>query len=192
VIGADGRGATVSAAVFAARVASMFGASALYHRVRGRRAPAPRCSRSSTTPAIYLLIAGTYTPFGLLVSERRVALDDPRRSCWTGRAAAIIAQDLRGARRRSGCPATIGIGLGWVGVVAFPQLSESASRARCWLVGRLCYTVGAIVYARRRPDPCRAPFGYHELFHLLVIGRGRVSMYVGDRVLRRWRGAPPG
>ena len=67
-------------------------------------------------------------------------------------------------------PATIGITLGWVGVVAFPQLTTiGIAGIVLLLAGGVCYTVGAVVYARRRPDPVPHAFGYHELFHLLVI-----------------------
>jgi hemolysin III len=67
--------------------------------------------------------------------------------------------------------ATVGVALGWVGVVVFPQLLEHTGGGVTALLtlGGVCYTLGAVVYARRRPDPFPAVFGYHELFHALVI-----------------------
>ena len=67
--------------------------------------------------------------------------------------------------------AAIAIALGWIGIVALPQLWDHAGPAGVLLlaVGGLLYTGGAIVYARGRPDPIPAVFGYHELFHALVI-----------------------
>jgi hemolysin III len=67
--------------------------------------------------------------------------------------------------------AVIGIGLGWVAVVVFPQILDRVGIAGSVLVlvGGLAYTAGAVVYALRRPDPLPAVFGYHEVFHALVI-----------------------
>jgi hemolysin III len=168
VIGASGARAVVSATVFAASVALMFGASALYHRVWWTSAARRRLFAKVDHAGIYLLIAGTYTPFGLIV------LDGAWRwtilaIVWTGALAAIVLKIAWGSTPKW-VPATIGIGLGWVGVVAFPQLVEiGVAGVVLLLAGGLCYTAGAIVYARRRPDPVPHAFGYHELFHLLVI-----------------------
>jgi hemolysin III len=168
VIGASGARAVVSAAVFAASVALMFGASALYHRVWWTSAPRRRLFAKIDHAGIYLLIAGTYTPFGLIV------LDGAWRwtilaIVWTGAFAAIVLKIVWGSAPKW-VPATIGIGLGWVGVVAFPQLVEiGIAGVVLLLAGGICYTAGAIVYARRRPDPVPHTFGYHEIFHLLVI-----------------------
>ena len=67
--------------------------------------------------------------------------------------------------------ALAGIILGWVGVVVFPQLVTriGVSGSSLVLLGGLAYTVGALIYARRRPDPLPTVFGYHELFHAFVI-----------------------
>jgi hemolysin III len=67
--------------------------------------------------------------------------------------------------------AVIGIGLGWVGVIAAPQLfgSIGLTGALLLVAGGIAYTAGAVVYARRRPDPFPTIFGYHEIFHALVI-----------------------
>jgi hemolysin III len=67
--------------------------------------------------------------------------------------------------------AVAGISLGWVGVVVFPQLISRAGVTCAMLIlgGGLAYSAGAVIYARKRPDPVPAIFGYHEIFHLLVI-----------------------
>jgi hemolysin III len=64
-----------------------------------------------------------------------------------------------------------GIALGWVGLAAMPQLAHTAGAAAVALLaaGGLAYTIGAIVYARRKPDPVPMVFGYHELFHALTL-----------------------
>jgi hemolysin III len=146
----------------------MFGASALYHRIMWTSLARRRLVAKLDHAAIYLLIAGTYTPFGLLVLEgawRWTILV----IVWTGALAAILLKLVWGSSPKW-VPATIGIALGWVGVVAFPQIAKiGVAGVVLTVAGGVCYTVGAIVYARRRPDPLPQTFGYHELFHLLVI-----------------------
>ena len=158
----------VSAAVFAGSVATMFGASALYHRVMWPTPELRRLFAKLDHAGVYVLIAGTYTPCCLLVltgAWRWTILA----VVWTGAAAAIIVKIVWSSTPKW-VPATIGIGLGWVGVVALPQLTKIGIAGLVLLVaGGLCYTAGAIVYALRRPDPVPHVFGYHELFHALVI-----------------------
>jgi hemolysin III len=168
VAGTSGPAERVSAAVFAAAVATMFGVSALYHRVTWQPR-ARRWMRRLDHAAIYLLIAGTYTPFGLLVLSgvwRWTILP----IVWGG-AVTAIALKLAWVDAPAWLAAALGIGLGWVGVIAFPQLWAHSGLAGIapLLVGGILYTAGAVVYARRRPDPVPAVFGYHELFHALVI-----------------------
>ena len=120
--------------------------------------------------AIYLLIAGTYTPFGLL------ALSGAWRwsvlpVVWGGALAAIVLK-LAWVDAPKWLAAVIGVALGWVGIVALPQLWAHSGWAGVALLGAggVLYTAGAVVYAVGRPDPSPAVFGYHELFHVLVIG----------------------
>jgi hemolysin III len=165
---ASGAGERVSTAVFAASVATMFGISALYHRITWR-SRARRWMRRLDHAAIYLLIAGTYTPFGLLALSgawRWTVLS----IVWSGALAAIVFK-LAWVDAPKWASAVIGVTLGWVGVVALPQLWDRVGPAGVALlgVGGALYTAGALVYARRRPDPVPAVFGYHELFHVLVV-----------------------
>jgi hemolysin III len=158
----------VAAAVFATSVATMLGASALYHRITwGPRARL--WMRRADHAGIYLLIAGTYTPVGMLVlhgSLQRIVLG----VVWGGAAAAILTKFCW-----VGAPkwlsAVLGIALGWVGVAALPQVATESGYAAVALLGAggIAYTAGAIVYARRRPDPVPAVFGYHEVFHALTL-----------------------
>lgn len=168
VAGASGAGERASAAIFAVAIATMFGVSALYHRVQWKPA-ARRWMRRLDHAAIYLLIAGTYTPFGLLALSgvwRWTVLP----IVWGGALAAIVLK-LAWVDGPKWLSAVIGIALGWIGIVALPQLWEhaGASGVALLLVGGMLYTLGAVVYACRRPDPVPAVFGYHELFHALVI-----------------------
>lgn len=160
--------ATVAAAVFGATVAGMFGASALYHRVHWR--PCARgWMRRVDHAGIYLVIGGSYTPYTLIVLSgitQIVVLA----LVWTGVATAIAIRFawLTAPRWLS---AGLGLGLGWVCLIALPQLIERVEPDGLVLlgIGGLLYTAGAIVYGLRRPDPAPAVFGYHEVFHLLVI-----------------------
>src|SRR2546423_14535634 len=171
IVGADRGRPRLAAAVFAGSVVVCFGASALYHRVTWT----PRMRlwmRRIDHAGIYLLIAGTYTPVSLLVLRGawRPAI---LATVWTGAAAAIVLKFVWVAAPKW-LAAAIGIGLGWVAVVALPQLISrlTAFEVSLLLVGGLAYTAGAIVYARRRPDPFPAVFGYHEGFPSLTIVAG--------------------
>ena len=167
VVSLDGR-RLVAAAVFAASAAAMLGVSALYHRVTWT----PRARlwmRRVDHAGVYLLIAGSYTPVGLLSlhgSLQRVVLA----VVWAGAGAAIL-QKLCWVSSPKWLSALFGVALGWVGVAALPQLATTAGPAAVALLatGGVAYTAGAIVYARRRPDPAPAVFGYHEVFHALTL-----------------------
>jgi hemolysin III len=168
IVGADGARRHVAAAVFAGAVAACFGASALYHRITWTPRLRPWMRRVDHA-GVYLLIAGTYTPVGLLVLSgawRWAVLA----VVWTGAGAATIFKFIWVAAPKW-LAAAIGIALGWAGVAALPQLAVRLNPAAVALlgVGGLVYTAGAIVYARRRPDPLPAVFGYHELFHVLTL-----------------------
>jgi hemolysin III len=162
---ATGRAAAIA---FGASVATMFGASALYHTVNWPDARR-RWLRRLDHAGIYALIAGTYTPVGLLILKGhwRLAVLG---IVWIGAATAIALKFLwvDGPKWLS---AVFGIALGWVAVVAFPQIFDRVGVAGSVLVviGGLAYTTGAVVYALRRPDPIPEVFGYHEVFHALVI-----------------------
>ena len=158
----------VAAIAFGTSVAAMFGASALYHTVDWPEARR-RWMRRIDHAGIYALIAGSYTPVGLLVLRgnwRLVVLG----IVWVGAALAIALKFLW-LDAPKWLSAAIGIGLGWVAVVVFPQILDRVGIAGSLLVlaGGLAYTAGALVYALRRPDPFPTVFGYHEVFHALVI-----------------------
>jgi hemolysin III len=160
--------ASVAAAIYAASVSALFGVSALYHRVTWN-GPARRRMRRLDHAMIFLLIAGTYTPVGLLVLNGTLATV-VLAVVWGGALAGTILELVwTGAPRWLG--GTVYLALGWVAVVAMPQLFAQLGVAGGLLIvaGGLLFSAGAAVYALRRPDPVPAVFGYHEVFHLLVI-----------------------
>jgi hemolysin III len=160
--------ARVALSVFGVCLAMMFGVSALYHRIDWQPA-ARRRMRRLDHAAIYLLIAGTYTPFGLLVLHGTLAMV-LLAVVWIG-AAVAIALKLAWTDGPKWVAASLGISLGWVGALAGPQMVDAVgwSGFGLLLLGGVFYTCGALVYALRRPDPVPHVFGYHELFHALVI-----------------------
>jgi hemolysin III len=162
-----GRG-RISAIVFSACLAGCFGASALYHRPTWQ--PVARSWLARLDHAgIYLLIAGTYTPIGLIIMSRAWAV--PVLSVVYAGAAAAILLKLFWVQAPKALSAVLGLALGWIGVVAYSQIGKiGAAGIALILLGGLFYTVGAIVYARRRPDPLPAVLGYHELFHICTLG----------------------
>ncbi len=169
VLAASGGRETLAASIYAGSVAALLGTSALYHRVNWSRAAARRWMRRADHAMIFVLIAGTYTPFGLLVLEGALATAILI-AVWSGAAAGIILQ-LVWIDAPKWVSSLVYVVLGWVAVFAFPGLLDGIGVLGTLLVaaGGLLYTVGAVVYARGRPDPAPAVFGYHEVFHALVI-----------------------
>jgi len=181
---AGGGKARVAAAIFGGTVATMFGLSALYHRFAWSPA-AKRLLRKLDHLGIFGLIAGSYTAIGLIVlggTGRIVVLS----IVWAGVAVAVITKFVWPDAPKW-LSAVTAIALGWVGITIFPQILQHAGAVPTALIlaaGAL-YTIGAVVYARRRPDPAPAFFGYHELFHALVVAAvGLQYSAVGSLVLR--------
>jgi hemolysin III len=175
----------LAAGIFAAAIVVMFGASALHHRVtwtlRGYR-----WSRRVDHAGVYLAIAGTYTPFCLLVLDGawRITV---LAVVWSGAVIAILLKFLW-VDAPKWLAAAIAIALGWVAVVVFPQLLDGIGWDGMTLVlaGGLLYTLGGLAYALRRPNPLPGIFGYHEVFHLFVV----VAVALQYSVVAFWLVAP--
>ena len=165
---AEGAQARTSATVYAVSVALLFGTSAAYHRGpwTGRSREVMRRLDHSM---IFILIAGTYTPFALLL------LDGTARwvvfgLVWGGALTGVV---LRNAVRRPARWLFVGIYLllGWTALGVLPQLRDTGGMrvVVLLLVGGLFYTLGAIVYATKRPNPSPRWFGFHEVFHAFTL-----------------------
>jgi hemolysin III len=159
--------ARLSAIVFAAGVAACFGFSALYHRPTWQ--PRARSWLARLDHAgIYVLIAGSYAPFGLIVMSKGWAV--PILSIVWGGALLAILLKLFWVQAPKRLSAAIGLSLGWVAAAAFSQLLKLPAPALALVIaGGILYSIGAVVYALRRPNPYPRVFGYHELFHVLTI-----------------------
>jgi len=164
---ADPGRARLSAIVFAACVALCFGASALYHRPTWSPPVRSRLARLDHA-GVYLLIAGTYTPFGLLVLSTGWAVP-VLTVVWAGVATAILLKVFWATQPKQ-VSAAIGLTLGWVGVIAFSQLLKLPMPGLLLVVlGGIAYSLGALAYAFRRPNPIPGVLGYHEVFHVLTL-----------------------
>jgi len=163
----DGR-ARLAASIYAVAVSALLGTSALYHRVTWRPS-ARRWMRRLDHSMIFVLIAGTYTPVALL------ALQGPLATTilivlWAGALGGMIFK-LAWIDAPKWLLAAIYVVLGLVSAAVFGELPGAIG----WLgvaglaAGGVLYTAGAVVYASGRPNPAPAVFGYHEIFHVLVI-----------------------
>jgi hemolysin III len=159
----------LAAAVYAVSVAALFGTSALYHRITWASQAARRWMKRLDHSMIFFLIAGTYTPFALLVLDGTLATVILL-VVWTGALAGIVMK-LVWIDAPKALVAILYLALGWVAVAAFPTMLDELGITGTVLVavGGLLYTVGALVYAFQRPNPAPTVFGYHEVFHALVI-----------------------
>ena len=160
--------AHASAIVFGVGVTAMFAVSGFYHVITWTPTVRRWLARLDHA-TVYGLIAATYTPFGLLVLEGawRVTI---LAVVWGGAAAAILLK-LFWVGAPKWLSASIALVLGWTSVAAMPEIAQTIGIDGLLLVaaGGAFYTAGAIVYALRRPNPVPGVFGYHELFHALVI-----------------------
>lgn len=166
---ADGARARIAVAIYALSVTALFATSAVYHRVRWRTAAARRWMRRLDHTMIFVLIAGSYTPFALLVLHGTLALVILI-AAWSAALAGAIFK-LTWIDAPAWLIALVYVASGWLAVVALPQLLARLGVVAVIALGLggVLYSAGAVIYARKRPDPVPAVFGYHEVFHLLVI-----------------------
>jgi hemolysin III len=164
---AHGARARSAATVYAIGLCALFAGSAVYHRWRWdpRWRPLLRRIDHST---IFIFIAASYTPVALLVLQGTLA-KVVLIVVWAGALAGIVFSLAWITAPRVLVAATY-LALGWVAVIVVPQLIHHAGVAPTVLigVGGLLYSLGATVYALKRPNPWPATFGFHEVFHTLV------------------------
>ena len=164
--------ARLAAAVYGVSCMALFGVSAAYHRSplgSRRRGLLARLDHVS----ILLVIAGTYTPLAVLALRGWTRLS-VLAIIWAGTTAGVLARLIWRPTWRPAprwLIATLFIALGWVAVFVLPQLLHGAGALVLALVlaGGILYSLGAVVYARKRPDPSPQWFGFHEVFHAITI-----------------------
>ena len=165
---APNRRSLVVALVYGVSLSALLGVSALYHRVTWSVATRRHLGRLDHS-MINLLIAGTYTPFGVLALSGTFAVV-LLAIVWSGALVNLVVHALWIDAPKSFSAASYVL-LGSVGVAAMPDLYAHAGWTATALLalGGVLYSIGALVYAVRRPDPVPAVFGYHEVFHALVV-----------------------
>jgi hemolysin III len=156
------------AMVYAFTVAALFGVSGTYHRQRWTP-PVRRRLKRLDHATIFLMIAGTYTPV-CLSALRGTTGGLLLAAIWTGASAGVVLSVTAVVERRV-FGIALYIALGWLALVALPQLARrlSAGDFALLVVGGVLYTAGAIFLAIRWPDPFPRIFGYHEVWHLMVV-----------------------
>jgi len=168
VLLADSAEACIGGAVFAVSLIALYSTSATYHTItwgRRMRAFLKRLDHSM----IFVLIAGTYTPICLIAASTAWGITILA-VAWSIALAGIIMKAAW-----PGAPRWLSVllyaGAGWLGAVAAVPLTDWLAWAPIGLLvlGGVLYTLGGVIYAARRPDPWPRVFGYHEVFHLLVI-----------------------
>jgi hemolysin III len=165
--------ATVGLVVYGGGLVALFATSGLYHRWPGPHRFKPLLRRLDHG-TIYVFIAASYTPIALVLhgSLAWIMLV----VAWVG-AATGIGLRLGWLKAPRGAVAASYLALGWIAVIALPQLIGVLAPAPLALLGGggLIYSAGAAVYATRRPDPWPRTFGFHEVFHALVIAAATVQ-----------------
>ena len=169
--------AVVAAAIYAAAVSALLGTSTLYHRIDWRPA-ARRWMRRIDRSMIYVLIAASYTPFALLALHGTLATV-VLLVVWAGAGGGVMLQ-LVWPDHPKWVAVVVSMTLGWMVVITLTQLPGSIGWGAigALLISGALYTTGAIVYARERPNPRPGVFGYHEVFHALVLAAAAIHYAV--------------
>jgi hemolysin III len=160
--------ARVGAAVYAVGLAALFGVSGTYHRRLWSPTWRARLRRLDHS-TIFVMIAGTYTPLCLLVLGG-LAGTLMLISVWAGAALGVTLAAIGMTTRRYVGGACYLV-LGWVAVAASPALVQHLTATELALViaGGIIYTVGVVVLGTKRPNPFPRVFGFHEVWHVMVV-----------------------
>ena len=168
VLKAPNTKSAIAVSIYSVCISVMLGTSAAFHRHHWSP-KARRKMRRLDHSMIFLAVAGTYTPvatLGLYGDTQRVILW----LVWVGAAVGIL-QQMIWLDAPKWTTATVYLALGWVAIGVLPELTKTSGFGALSLlvIGGILYSLGAIVYARKRPDPWPKTFGYHEVFHLFVV-----------------------
>jgi hemolysin III len=188
VASAPGSTAKLACAVYAASLCMLLGVSALYHLVTWSTPEGRQRMRRLDHSAIFVLIAGTYTPLAFTLEPvstfRMLAV------AWAGAALGVL-KALFWVQGPKWIVAVLAVAVGWLAVFYAAPLFETIGLASVlWMAaGGVIYSLGALVYAVKRPDPWPIRFGYHEVFHALVIAAAICHFIAVSRSLGAMRGS---
>lgn len=170
-------GTLLGATIYSISLCAMFGISALYHRPNWPE-KARMWMRRLDHSAIFLMIAGTGTPLCLIAIPNNGG-QDLLKIIWLAGALGIT-QSLFWVNAPKWLAAGLYLIMGWLAIPYLPELNRALGGPRVGLIlaGGIIYSVGALVYALKKPNPLPKYFGYHEIFHLLVIVAAALHFYV--------------
>ena len=170
----------VGAAIFGASLIVVYGTSASYHRIPWGRRMA-EVMRRLDHAMIFFLIAGTYTPFCLMVLDDAWGIS--LLSVTAGIAGVGALTRLVWLNSPRWLAVLLYLATGWTALAAATQILQQLDAAPLGLLvlGGIAYSVGGIAYAAKRPDPWPRVFGYHEVFHSFTI-MGSASHFVAVAV----------
>jgi hemolysin III len=176
VLLAPGPRARLAGAIYGGSLVALFTVSALYHRPTWGPRIRPWLRRLDHS-AIFLLIAGSYTPLCLLLGDDRSRM--LLGLVWVGAGLGMLRAILWPTAPRA-LSTSLYLLLGWAAVPLVPAIQRTLGTGPLLLLAAwgLLYTVGAVIYATRRPDPFPRVFGYHEIFHALVIAAAGLQFAV--------------
>ncbi|WP_375770375.1 hemolysin III family protein [Archangium gephyra] len=165
---APGARSATAAALFAVSLVTLFTVSATYHRVNWS-VPARAWMRRMDHASIFVLIAGTYTPVAL-IGLPEAAGNSLLLAVWCGALLGVL-KSLFWVNAPKALTAALAVGVGWTLVPYFNEVRHSLGVMELTLIllGGVAYTLGAVAYASKRPNPLPEVFGYHEVFHALTI-----------------------
>jgi len=181
---ADDGTARIALGVYAISLSALLGTSALYHRINWERPSTRRWMRRLDHSMIFLLIAGTVTPFLVLILDGAFA-SGVLIAVWLAAIAGVIVETVW-TESPKWVSSVVYVTVGLVGAIALPAIIAEAGLGAGALIaiGGILYVAGAVIYALQRPNPSPAVFGYHEIFHVLVVAAAAshfaaVALYAG-------------
>jgi hemolysin III len=184
VLIADDGTARLALGVYAISLSALLGTSALYHRINWERPSTRRWMRRLDHSMIFLLIAGTVTPFLVLIVDGAFATG-VLIAVWLAAIAGVIVETVW-TESPKWVSSIVYVTVGLIGAIALPAIIAEAGIGAGALIaiGGILYVAGAVIYALQRPNPSPAVFGYHEIFHVLVVAAAAahfaaVAVYAG-------------
>lgn len=175
--------AAMAAAIYSLSLVALFSISAVYHRVQWKQQHSRAWMRRADHASIFVLIAGTYTPIALLglggADGRRLLL-----IIWAGAIGGVL-MSLFWVKAPKALTAAAAVAVGWTLVPYIGEVKRLLG-TQLWVIlaGGIAYTVGAVIYAVKRPNPWPRVFGYHELFHALTVVGAALHFAVIVQIVR--------
>jgi hemolysin III len=172
-----------AAIIYSLSLCGLFGLSALYHRPHWTPRARIWMQRLDHS-AIFILIAGTVTPICLLAIPETGGMSLLTK-IWVGTLIGIL-QAVFWTSSPNWFAATLYLIMGWLAAPYIPEMKAALGEINVYLIlaGGIIYSIGAIIYATKKPNPWPHIFGYHEIFHILVIVAGAIHFIVINSLIK--------